>query len=108
MRLLFDQGTPAPLRRRLLAHSVDTLAEKGWSDKGNGELLDLAEQEGYEVLVTTDQNLRYQQNLAGRRVGLIVLLSTDWREVRLRAREIADAIAAVRAGAVIEVPIRAK
>ena len=91
-----------------MAHSVDTLAEKGWSDKGNGELLDLAEQEGYEVLVTTDQNLRYQQNLAGRRVGLVILLSTDWREVRLRARGIAAAIAAVRPGTVIEVPIRAE
>ena len=106
MKLLFDQGTPAPLRGRLVAHSVDTLAEKGWSDKGNGELLDLAEQEGYEVLVTTDQSLRYQQNLVGRHVGLVVLLSTDWREVRLRTREIAEAIAAVRPGAVIEVRMR--
>ena len=106
MKLLFDQGTPAPLRGRLLTHSVDTLAEKGWSDKGNGELLDLAEQEGYAVLVSTDQNLRYQQNLAERQVGVVVLLSTNWREVRLRTREIAGAIAAVGPGAVIEVPIR--
>ena len=51
MKLLFDQGTPAPLRGRLPAHSVDTLAEKGWSDKNNGELLDVAEREGYEVLI---------------------------------------------------------
>ena len=108
MKLLFDQGTPAPLRGRLLAHSVDTVAEKGWSDKGNGELLDLAEQEGYEVLVTTDQNLRFQQNLEKRQVGLVVLLSTDWRQIRLRTSEIGEAIAAVRPGAVIEVPIRAK
>ena len=106
MKLLFDQGTPAPLRGRLVAHSVDTVADRGWSDKGNGELLYLAEQEGYEVLVTTDQNLRFQQHLAGRRVGLVVLLSTDWRQVRLRASEIGEAIAAVRPGAVIEVPIR--
>ena len=106
MKLLFDQGTPAPLRKHLGAHAVDTLAEKGWSDKGNGELLDLAEREGYEVLVTTDQSLRYQQNLAGRQVGLVVLLSTDWRVVRLRSREIGDAIAAMKPGAVIEVPIR--
>ena len=108
MKLLFDQGTPAPLRGRLREHSVDTLAEKGWSDRGNGELLDLAEQEGYRVLVTTDQNLRYQQRMAGRQVGLVVLLSTDWREVRLRTREIGEAIVAVRPGAVIEVPIRAE
>ena len=108
MKLLFDQGTPAPLRRRVPEHSVDTLAEKGWSDKGNGELLDLAEHDGYEVLVTTDQNLRYQQRLAGRRIGVIVLLSTDWREVRLRTTEISQAIAAVRPGEVIEVSIRAE
>ena len=106
MKLLFDQGTPAPLRGRLPAHSVDTLAEKGWSDKDNGELLDAAEREGYEVLVTTDQSLPYQQNLAGRRIGLVVLLSTDWREVRFRTREIGEAIAAVGSGEVIEVPIR--
>ena len=57
MKLLFDQGTPAPLRERLPAHSADTLAEKGWSDKDNGELLDVAQREGYEVLVATDQSL---------------------------------------------------
>lgn len=49
MKLLFDQGAPAPLRGNLQEHTVDTLAEKGWSDKDNGELLDLAEREGYEV-----------------------------------------------------------
>ena len=87
MKLLFDQGTPAPLRGRLPSHSVDTLAEKSWSDKDNGELLDAAEREGYEVLVTTDQSLFYQQNLARRRIGVVVLLSTDWREVRLQTRE---------------------
>ena len=106
MKLLFDQGTPAPLREHLLAHAVDTLAEKGWSDKSNGELLDLAEHEGYDVLVTTDQSLRYQQKLAGRPLGIVVLLSTDWREVRRRTREIGAAIAAVRPGGVVEVPIR--
>ena len=65
MRVLFDQGTPAPLRGYLREHTVDTLAEKGWSEKDNGALLNLAEREGYQVFVTTDQNLRHQQNLAG-------------------------------------------
>lgn len=106
MKLLFDQGTPAPLREHLAPHAVETLAEKSWSDKSNGELLDLAEQEGYDVLVTTDQSLRYQQNLARRQIGIVVLLSTDWHEVRRRTREIDQAIAAVRPGGVIEVPIR--
>ena len=76
MKVLFDQGTPAPLRDHLPEHCVDTLAAKGWSDKDNGELLDLTEREGYEVFVTTDQNLRHQQNLTGKRIGIVVLMGT--------------------------------
>ena len=87
---------------------MDTLAEKGWSEKDNGELLDLAEREGYEILVTTDQSLRYQQNPAGRKIGIVVLLANAWPKVRLRTREIGQAIAAVRSGAVVEVPIQAE
>ena len=64
MKILFDQGTPVPLRQYLAGHSVDTASEKGWSDLDNGDLIDLADQEGYEVFVTTDQGMRYQQNLA--------------------------------------------
>ena len=108
MKVLFDQGAPAPLRDHLPQHAVDTLAEKGWSDKDNGALLDLAEQAGYDALLTTDQNLRYQQNLTGRQIGIVVLLATAWPEIRLRARKIDQAIADVRPGEVIEVPIRAE
>ncbi|MDE0680994.1 MAG: hypothetical protein OXI11_12440 [Gammaproteobacteria bacterium] len=85
---------------------MDTLAEKGWSEKDNGELLDLAEREGYDVLVTTDQSLQHQQNLARRRIGIVVLLSANWAQVRRRAEEIDKAISAVLPGTVIEVPIR--
>ena len=106
MKLLFDQGTPASLRNLLPEHAVDTLAEKGWSDKDNDELLDLAEEDGYEVLVTTDQNLRHQQNLEGRQLGAVVSPVTAWSEVRLRAGEIGQAIAAARPGEIVEVPIR--
>jgi len=84
---------------------VVTLAERGWSEKGNGELLDLAEREGYEVLVTTDQSLPHQQNLAQWRIGVVVLLATDWRQVRLRIGEIARAIESVRPGQAVEVRI---
>ena len=62
MKILFDQGKPAPLRRYLSGHSVDTAYERGWSDLRNSDLLDKAEMEGYELLITTDQNLRHQQN----------------------------------------------
>ena len=106
MKLLFDQGTPAPLRNHLAAHSIDTLTERGWSDKDNGELLDLAEREQYEILVTTDQNLRHQQNLVGRQIGVVVLLANAWPRVRLHTSEIEAAIATVQPGEVVEVPIR--
>lgn len=105
MKLLFDQGTPAPLRKHLPAHTVDTLAEKGWSAKENGELLDLAQQEGYDVFVTTDQSIRYKQNMDGRQIGVLVLLSANWREVRLCTREIGEAILSVKPGVTIEVSI---
>ena len=94
------------MRRHLPGHSVETLAEKGWSEKGNGELLDLAEQEGYDVLVTTDQSLPHQQNLSRWRVGVVVLLSTDWSRIRLCTGQIARAIDGVVPGEAVEVPIR--
>jgi hypothetical protein len=66
MRILFDQGTPVPLRQHLTGHLVDTAFEGGWSTLRNGELLDGAEHERYDLLITTDQSLRYQQHLAAR------------------------------------------
>ncbi len=77
MRVLFDQGTPVPLRRYLALHAVATVFEKGWSTLQNGELLSTAEYEGFEVLVTTDQNLRYQQNLENRQIAVVVLMTTS-------------------------------
>jgi hypothetical protein len=65
MRILFDQGTPVPLRRFLSGHDVATAYERGWSSVTNGDLIRLAEQEGFELLITTDTNLRVQQNLQG-------------------------------------------
>ena len=78
MKILFDQGTPHPLRRHLPGHAVDTCAELGWSALRNGDLLRGAEEAGFDLLITTDQNLRYQQNLTGRKLAVVVLLSTSW------------------------------
>ena len=69
MRILFDQGTPVPLRPFLKGHTVRTAAEEEWERLTNGELLTAAEAAGFELFVTTDKNLRYQQNLAGRKIG---------------------------------------
>jgi predicted nuclease of predicted toxin-antitoxin system len=82
MKLLFDQGTPVPLRNHLPNHVVETAYEKGWSNLKNGDLLTLAEAEGFDVLITTDQNLRYQQNLSGRRISVLVLLTTNWPRIK--------------------------
>ena len=92
MKILLDQGTPAPLRRFLQEHSVDTAFEMGWFDLRNGELLDRAEESGYELLITTDQQLRHQQNLASRKLAILVLLSTSWLRIQTRVDEITEAI----------------
>ena len=69
MKVLFDQGTPDPLRRHLPGHTIATAYEEGWSALENGELLQAAEANGFAVLVTTDQSLPYQQSLGGRSIG---------------------------------------
>jgi predicted nuclease of predicted toxin-antitoxin system len=105
MKILFDQGTPVPLRRSLTEHTVDTAYELGWSDFTNGDLLAIAEQNGYELLITTDQNLRYQQNLASRQIAIVVLLSTSWPRIRLHIASIQDAVGNSIAGAYQEIVI---
>ena len=105
MKILFDQGTPVPLRRYLTSHVVDTAFERGWSALHNGALLDVAEQEGYALLMTTDQNLRYQQRLADRQLAIIVLLSTSWPRIQLRIDTIQAAVASIVAGGYQEIPI---
>ncbi len=105
MRLLFDQGTPVPLGRRRGGHSVATVADRGWSELDNGNLLGKAEKNGYEVLIATDENMRYQQNLGDRRLAIVVLLSTAWPDVRLRIEEIRASLVDIRPGDVREVPI---
>ena len=105
MRILFDQGTPVPLRKHLHAHSVDTTAERNWSTISNGELLKCAEESGYEVFITTDQNLRYQQNLKGRRIGIVVLMATSWPRAQQHIPEILAAVHRVLGGGYEEVAL---
>ncbi len=104
MRILFDQGTPAPLRRYLSDHSVDTAFERGWSHLQNSELLQASEREGYHILISTDQNLRYQQNLSDRKLAIIVLLTTSWLRIQLRIDDIQGAVERMTPGDYMEVP----
>ena len=70
MRILFDQGTPVPLRAIFTTHQISTAFEMGWANLENGDLLRAAEDQ-FDLFITTDQNLRYQQNLAGRRLAIL-------------------------------------
>ena len=102
MRILFDQGTPVPLRRALIGHEVETAYERGWSALRNGDLLREAEAAGFDAFVTTDQNLRYQQTLSDRRLAIVVLSTTDWRLIRQHTSAVAEAMTRVARGAFIE------
>lgn len=103
MRLLFDQGTPIPLRSHLPGHAVETAYERGWGGLSNGELLARAEAEGFDALVTTDQNLRYQQNLAGRKIGVLVLMTTSWPRIKGHVALVARAVENLRPGSYEEI-----
>jgi predicted nuclease of predicted toxin-antitoxin system len=105
VRILFDQGTPAPLRRYLTGHDVSTAFELGWGALENGDLLSRAEADGFEVLVTTDKNLRYQQNLAGRRIAIVVLSTTSWRRIERVAGDVLSALSPLAPGAYVEIDI---
>ena len=106
MRVLFDQGTPVPLRKYLNPHEVETVFERNWSTLTNGELLARAEEQEFDVLVTTDKNLHNQQNLTARRIAIIVLSTTSWHRIRMAATTINQAIETTSPGSlyVVDVP----
>lgn len=105
MRVLFDQGTPVPLRQLLVGHEVSTAYECGWSTLKNGELLAVAEAHGFEVLVTTDKNLKYQQNLASRSIAVVVLGTTSWPRIRAAAGTVVTAVHSASPGMYTEVAV---
>jgi len=105
MRVLFDQGTPVPLRTHLAGHDVVTAFDAGWAELSNGELLDAAEAQ-FDVLVTTDKQLGYQQNLTGRRIAIVVLPHASWPKLEPSAAEIAAAVAATHPGSYTEIDLK--
>jgi hypothetical protein len=98
MRILFDQGTPIGIRDALSDHEVRTAAEQVWSSLLNGQLLNAAEKAGFEVLLTTDTNLHFQQNMTGRRIAVVAIRPNRWNLIRERLSEIVTAIDAVMPG----------
>src|SRR6266567_2529411 len=101
MKILFDQGTPAPLRHTLAGHTISTAYEMGWDQLENGDLLDAAEA-SFDALITTDQNLRYQQNLRARRLAILVLPTTSWPMIQLHLPKVSATVSALRPGDFVE------
>lgn len=108
MRILFDQGTPLPIAAYLREHTVRTAIEEGWDTLGNGDLLRVAEAAGFDVLLTTDNSLSYQQSLSGRKIAIVVISRNHWRMVQRVIRKIVVAVKAAEPGSytVIEVPVK--
>ena len=91
-RVLFDQNVPAPLRRALVHHQVDTAYARGWGKLANGDLLDAADADLYDVFVTGDQNIIRQQNLSGRRIAIVVLETNLWPIIKADMTRVAQAV----------------
>jgi hypothetical protein len=105
MKILFDNGTPKPIARVLVGHEVTFTRQIGWHELENGELIQMAEDAGYDVLLSTDKNIRYQQNLKGRKIALVILGNSLWPIVRLHLDLIVAAVDACTPGSYSEVPI---
>jgi hypothetical protein len=108
MRILLDHNTPAPLHYALSGHQVETAYERGWAKLTNGELLSSAEAAGFDLLITTDKGIRYQQNLTARRLSLLVLNTNDWTRIRHSTSLIVAALALIGIGEYVELEIPAQ
>ena len=108
MLILFDQGTPVAIRKSLPGHIVKTARQQGWSVLSNGDLLRAAEDAGFDLLLTTDKNLRYQQNLKDRKIAIVVLGRNRWSLVKPMLGQIEDAVNTAKPGSyfLVEIPNR--
>jgi len=108
MLVLFDHGTPRSIKRWLPRHAVVEALTRGWDRLTNGELLNAAEQAGFDVLLTTDKNIQYQQNLKGRRIAVVVLGNPQRPAVYLYIDRVVAAVNAATPGsyAVVDIPFK--
>ena len=108
MKILFDHGTPKPIAGSLAGHEVTFARQIGWHALENGELIQRAEDGGYDVLLSTDKNIQYQQNLIGRKIALVVRGNSQWPVVQLYLERIVTAVNAnkPRSYTEVEIPLR--
>jgi predicted nuclease of predicted toxin-antitoxin system len=105
-RLLFDQNVPAPLAKLLPEHEITTAHHLGWGELSNGKLLNAAQSAGFEVMMTVDKNLRYQQNLEDRQIGILVLPTQKIGVLKGILSELKAAIDLLAAGGYLELKIQ--
>ena len=105
MLILFDHVTPSGVARFLPGHTITKARELGWDTLANGDLLAAAERAGFDVVLTADKNMRYQENLRGRRIALVVLGTPQWPVVRLYGEKIAAAVNAATPGSYTEIDL---
>ena len=105
MLILFDHVTPRGIARFLAGHTVTRAKDRGWDTLSNGDLLAEAERAGFDVFLTADKNIQYQQNLAGRRIAVVVLSTPQWPLVKLHIEKIAAAVSSAMPGSYAEVHI---
>lgn len=105
MRVLFDNGVPRGLAPALRQHSVDEARAHGWDTLENGDLLTAAEAAGFEVFMTTDRNLEYQQNLDSRRIAIVVLTRASWPLIERKLAVVSSAVDTIVPGGFVEVDV---
>jgi hypothetical protein len=89
---LFDQATPVPIRQFLTGHTASTAAHEGWDKLQNCDLLNAAEAAGFEVFLTTDKNIRYQQNLTGRKIAIVLIRKQQWPDLKPHVQLVVAAV----------------
>jgi hypothetical protein len=94
-----------PLRPYLAGHTVRTAAEQGWDKLRNGDLLRAAEVAAFDLLLTTDRNMQYQQNITGRKIAVVILSRQQWPQLRPHVQLVVDAVNAAITGSFTEVEI---
>ena len=98
MRILLDNNVPRLLRINLPNHQVETAFQHNWRTLTNGELLDRAESHAYQMLITADQRIPYQQNLSRRSIAVLIITSNEREAVTNALTAINDAVNSMTAG----------
>jgi hypothetical protein len=105
MLILFDHGTPRSIARWLQGHTVTEAIEKGWDRLSNGALLNAAEEAGFDLLLSTDKNIQYQQNFKNRRIAIVILGNSQRPAVHRYIDRVVAAVNAATPGSFAEVEI---